>query len=218
MAITQSGTSITFNDATVQTTAFTGGYTAGLGAQVFAANGTFTIPTGVTALKVTIVGGGGAGSNIYGNGGSGGSGGAGGSSSISSGTQTITTVTAGGGGGAVGGYQSVPSSGAGGTATNATLSWSGNWLGNTSASGLAWGYGPPAPGSSAVGYGGGGNYGSGESWCGDGASGGGGALGIVYLTGLTSGATITVVVGAGGTKAGGGSAGNGSAGRVIFEW
>jgi hypothetical protein len=57
MTITVSGTSITFNDATVQTTA--GGPYTGARGQVFASSGTFTIPTGVSALKVTVQGGGG---------------------------------------------------------------------------------------------------------------------------------------------------------------
>jgi hypothetical protein len=45
---------ITFNDATQQNTAYLGSR-----GQAFTANGTFTIPTGVTAIKATIVGGGG---------------------------------------------------------------------------------------------------------------------------------------------------------------
>ena len=64
MAITHSGTSITFNDSTTQTTAFTGPITGGRG-QAFTSNGTFTIPTGVTALKITVLGGGGGGGAAY---------------------------------------------------------------------------------------------------------------------------------------------------------
>ena len=65
-------TGVTFPDSTTQTTAFTGGYVSGIGGQAFTASGTFTIPTGVTAVKVTVVGGGGGGGN---NGSSGGAGG-----------------------------------------------------------------------------------------------------------------------------------------------
>jgi hypothetical protein len=90
--------------------------------QAFTSNGTFTIPAGVTALKVTVVGGGGnsgpAETNFYtfGIGGGGGGaaikyltsltsgntlsvtvGGAGGTSSVASGTQSITTISATGG-------------------------------------------------------------------------------------------------------------------------
>lgn len=57
----------------------------GINAEVFTSNGTFTIPTGVTAVKVTVVGGGGGRS------------GTGGTSSVASGTETISTVSATGG-------------------------------------------------------------------------------------------------------------------------
>jgi hypothetical protein len=118
MPITVAGTNITMNDASVQATAF-----LGASVQIFVANGTFTIPTGVTKLKVTVCGGGGTGGagnsclNASGGGGGGAGvaikwltgltpgntitvtrGAAGGSSSIASGTQSITTVTGGGGG------------------------------------------------------------------------------------------------------------------------
>jgi hypothetical protein len=68
MPITVSGTSITFNDATVQTTAAGASTYVGLRGQIFTSSGTFTIPAGVSALKLTVVGGGN-------NGGSGASGG-----------------------------------------------------------------------------------------------------------------------------------------------
>jgi len=120
MAITVGGTSITMNDSTVQATAFLGGR-----ATVFTTNGTFTIPTGITAVKVTVVGGGAGGSGSW----SGSAGAAaikyltgltagntlsvtigaagsgisttgsstGGNSSVASGTQSITTIQANGG-------------------------------------------------------------------------------------------------------------------------
>lgn len=119
MAITVSGTNITMNDSTVQATAFLGGR-----ATVFTATGTFTIPTGITAVKVTVVGAGAGGSQRW-NGASGavaikfltgltagntlsvtigaaGSGtstttSTGGNTSVASGTQSITTIQANGG-------------------------------------------------------------------------------------------------------------------------
>lgn len=156
MSTTIGGSSpaITFPDGTTQTTAATalpsqtgnsGKYLTtdgtntswgtiasglpGVLGQVFTSNGTFTIPSGVTAVKVTVVGGGGGGSYYNGSGAGGGaaikylsgltpggtlsvtvgSGGArtttnvtagtGGASSVASGTQSISTITANGGGG-----------------------------------------------------------------------------------------------------------------------
>lgn len=61
MPITVSGTTITFNDSTTQTTAAVAGASGGQFAQVFTSSGTFTIPTGVTGLYVEVVGGGGGG-------------------------------------------------------------------------------------------------------------------------------------------------------------
>lgn len=119
MAITVGGTNITMNDSTVQATAFLGGR-----ATVFTATGTFTIPTGITAVKVTVVGGGGGGGQFATGAGAAtaikyltgltsgntlsvtvGAAGAGvgaatstgGNSSVASGTQTITTIQANGG-------------------------------------------------------------------------------------------------------------------------
>ena len=161
MAITVSGTQITFNDATVQTTAFVagGGFTGARG-QVFTSSGTFTIPTGVTAIKATIVGGGGNGAsvsstgNVQASGGGGGGGvaykwltgltsgntisvtvgGATGASSIASGTQSITTVTANGGSSSsTPSPNSSSSGGAGGTTTNADIGITGGQGGSGSA-------------------------------------------------------------------------------------
>ena len=91
----------------------------GINSQVFTSSGTFTIPSGVTKIKMTIVGGGGngRGSSDWANGGGGGGGAAikyltgltpgntltvtvgaaAGTSSVASGTQSITTVSATGG-------------------------------------------------------------------------------------------------------------------------
>jgi len=141
MAIKLGATGITFHDNSVQTTAATGG---GLGGTtVFTSSGTFTIPTGKTVVKVTVVGGGNSGatggSGEYwqcgGGGGAGGAaikyltgltpgntltvtrGAAGGTSSVASGTQTITTISATGGSAATNNY-GVAVGGAGGSGTN----------------------------------------------------------------------------------------------------
>lgn len=63
MPTTLQNLNVLFNDNSTQGTAWTG-----FRAQAFTGNGTFTIPTGVTAIKVTVVGGGGggAGGNDFG--------------------------------------------------------------------------------------------------------------------------------------------------------
>ena len=57
MSVSVGGTSITYNDSSVQGTAYTGARV-----QVFSSSGTFTVPAGVTAVWVQIFGGGGGGS------------------------------------------------------------------------------------------------------------------------------------------------------------
>lgn len=59
MASSLNGTGVAFNDGTSQATAY-----VGLKSQLFTASGTFTVPSGVTAVRVTIVGGG-SGANSY---------------------------------------------------------------------------------------------------------------------------------------------------------
>jgi hypothetical protein len=168
-----------------------GGGATGIGGQVFTASGTFTIPTGVTALKVTVAGGGAGGGNYtgccphYGS--------SGGASSVSSGTQTISTITGsgggntGGGGGASGGDLNIPGG-------SGSVYYAGNSFLGTLSSAVygAGGYGNTLPTSGA------------------------GGTAIKYLTGLTAGNTITVTRGAGGSGAFGGQAGGG--GVIIFEW
>lgn len=100
----------------------------GILGQAFAASGTFTVPTGVTALKVTVVGGGGGGgASIAGacspaSGGVGGSGGCGvkfitGLTPGSTVTVTVGSAGAGGGAGATGGSGGTTSFGGYATAT-----------------------------------------------------------------------------------------------------
>lgn len=118
--------------------------------QAFTSSGTFTIPTGITAIKMTIVGGGGAGgagnTGGYAAGGGGGGGGAAikfltgltpgntltvtvgaaaGTSSVASGTQSITTVSATGGTAGTSGATS-GAGGAGGVGSSGDLNIGGS--------------------------------------------------------------------------------------------
>lgn len=61
MPVSINNTTLTFNDGTTQTTAASASSYVGIKSQVFTSNGTFTIPSGITALKVTLIGGGGGG-------------------------------------------------------------------------------------------------------------------------------------------------------------
>lgn len=125
MAITVGGSVITFSDGTTQSTAASASAFIGDQATVFTANGTFTIPAGITAVKVTVVGGGAGGSQKNGGSGAGiafkwltgltpgntlavtiGSAGSGisttgtstgGNSSVASGSQSITSIVGNGG-------------------------------------------------------------------------------------------------------------------------
>ena len=124
------------------------GYT-GASAEVFTANGTFTIPTGITRVKMTVVGGGGGGGGGQNSGccnpaAPGGGGGGGGSAikwftSLTPGnTLTVTRGAGGGGGGVAGnGTSGGTSSVASGTETITTVSATGGAFGlGTSTSGL----------------------------------------------------------------------------------
>lgn len=215
MAITVSGTSITFNDGTTQTTAASG-YT-GAGGTVYTTAGsfTFTIPSGITKLKVTVIGGGAGGFysyvsgcctiNVFGT--------SGGTSSVASGTQTISTISATGGaawGGVSGG-------------TNGGLGSGGDLNGRGGGGGLIGSQGTPpgqtifsgaaqAAGGTAVLGTGGLGYGSQRNY---GGSAGGSA--IKWLTGLTAGNTLSVTVGAKGTNSYSSTA-DGAPGVVVFEY
>jgi hypothetical protein len=102
MPITVSGTAITFNDATTQTTAFIAGGGGQLQNQLFVSGtATWTAPTGVTRAKVTVYGGGGGGNwNWSSWGGNGGMMQA--FVTVTPGTAYTVTVGAGGGGGGAG--------------------------------------------------------------------------------------------------------------------
>ena len=193
--------------------------------QVFTSSGTFTIPAGVSAIKVTVVGGGGGGQGfsyigcctvVIG-------GASGGTSSVSSGTQAISTVSATGG---------ASSGGAGGAGSGGSLNMNGgrslavlannfvNYLitgGDTILSTSAVGIGNVnVNGTAGNAYGGGGTGAPMSQTTG----GGGGGTAIQYLTSLTPGNTLTVTIGTGGAGGVGNqrSGGAGAAGVVIFEF
>lgn len=181
---------------------------AGPGGQVFTSNGTFTIPSGITKVKVYVTGGGGAG-GFTGGGGAGGTaikyltgltpgntlavtvGGAGTASTVASGTQTISTIT-----GGAGGNYSGQDGGAGGTASGGDLNLAGQ--GGGGASGVTNDSGTRMGGIGGTSYWGGGARGSGNGS--NGANGGNyGGGGSGYGLAASSGGT-------------------GSAGVVVFEW
>lgn len=100
MASSLNGTGITFSDSTSQSSAWIGGR-----GQIFTSTGTFTVPAGVTAVKVTVIGGGGGGGSVSGGNqylGGGGGGGGGVAVKFITGLTPGSTITAtvGGGGGA----------------------------------------------------------------------------------------------------------------------
>jgi hypothetical protein len=128
---------------TLTAAAVVGGLPGGQG-QAFTSSGTFTIPTGITAIKMTIVGGGGAGGSTSSSGTQGGGGGGGaaikfltgltpgntltvtvgaaaGTSSVASGTQSITTVSATGGANATNNNFLSAVGGTGGVGSNGDL-------------------------------------------------------------------------------------------------
>jgi hypothetical protein len=168
----------------------------GTNGQVFTANGTFTVPTGVTIVKVICAGGGGGGAGVITTGGTGG-------------TSTFSTISASGGaGGGVGG------AGGSGGGTSGSPNWglTGNTGGNGNGCTLTGGAG----GVAIVPFG---NYSYGGRGVNSDVAGGGGGSGgyaLKYLSGLTPGGTISVTVGGAGSA--GTSAVAGSAGYVWLEW
>ena len=98
MTITTSGTSVTYNDSTVQSTAW-----KGVNYQVITSTTTFTVPTGITSLVVTVLGAGGGGGSGWANGGNDPTGGWGGMciayiSGLTSGASITATIGNGGAG------------------------------------------------------------------------------------------------------------------------
>ena len=249
--INGSSPSITFSDATTQTTGIPSPSTSGnvltsngttwtsaapasalpgLFGQSFTANGTFTIPSGVTAVKITVVGGGGGGgSTSYAPIGGSSSGGAAISclTGLTPGGTLAVTVGAGGTGG--GSYNTGGTGGtsqvASGTQTISTISATGG----VSARGSNQGAWIPAT-TAGVGSGGNianitggigtsalGDFGQGFYWGGTGGASilGGGGLGNNNGVGFNGGA----YGGGGGGSATGAYVGStGASGIVIFEW
>ena len=167
--------------------------TVGIGGmQLFTSSGTFTVPTGVTKIKVICVGGGGSG--------------AGGVSSGTAGSSSsITGIDIIGGGGGGGGGTFNGAGGVGGTSSGSL-----KVIGVNGQPGVAGGN------SSGARAGGQGFFVYGLQQCGSGsastiAGGGGGAGGSAMgIATVTSGSLLTVNVGAGG--------GNAGAGLVLIEW
>jgi hypothetical protein len=179
---------------------------------------TFTVPAGITKVKVTIIGGGGNGGTGSTSGGTGGGGGGGGTaikwlagltpggtlsvtvggasgtSSVSSGvSNTIATVSATGGGNGANGGAGPGTGGAGGTGSAGTLNVA------SAAGGVGTGYGG-AGASSLMGFGGAFTSLNGGNGTGYGAGGAGGSV-------LNVGCALI-----------GGTGGSGSAGLVLFEY
>lgn len=181
--------------ASWQTASAGGGSGAFNGIQRFTSTTTWTIPAGITKVKVTAVGGGGGGStgtyiccsgyyNTV----------AGSPGSLSS--LQGCTVQGGAGGGAPGGV--IAGGGVNGTTGVGTGSLT-YTAGSAAASQVPHVYG----------------YGSAGAAGGSGGNGGSGGIGIGICT-VTPGDVLTVTVGTAG--AGGGGGGAGSAGMVLLEW
>ena len=195
---------------------------------IYTSAGTFTIPTGKTVVKVTVIGGGAAGGSIgpY-NGGSGGGGGGGAVKYLTGLTPGNTlTVTRGAGGSGLGGpngwtgNSGASSSVASGTQTITTVSATGGSGGDSSnggnATGGAGGIGSGGDLSISGDYGGGGAaYGCGN-WNNSGG-GGGAALGMSGKGSdnqLSNGTTGATGYGAGGSS----NNQTGSNGLIFFEY
>ena len=194
---------------------------------VIDSSGDWTIPTGITTVKMYVTGGGGGGNN----------GGAGGTSSVESGTESIDTVSA--TGGSKGAANSSIALATGGVGSDGDLNLRGDGGGGmgstggimgTSGGGSFFGGGAPGRGFTGSGAGsagvasqantGGGGSGGGASYgAGQSGGGGGGGTAIKYLTGLTPANTLTVTIGAGGTAGTtGNNGGAGGSGIVVFEY
>ena len=195
---------------------------ASIQGQVFTSTGTFTIPTGVSALKVTLLGGGGGGAGDDGNAGS--SGGAGGAviaylNGLTPGaTLSVASIGNGGNGspaitgssGGTGGSTTVSS----GTQTISTLTATGGAGGVTGGSGGG-GVGGSGSGGSLNLVGGGGSKGTSSVAQAGGSSifgGGGNSYAGSYGGNGNNGG------GGGGAQGAGNIGGNGGNGLVIFEW
>ena len=182
-----------------------GGPAAVTGISVYTSSSTWTVPSGVTKVFVSAVGGGGGGGSA-----SGANGGTGGSSSLQG-----CAITASGGTGGVGSY--LGAAGTGGTASGGLLNISG--LSGSLSSNLGCYCGGGAGGvsqafTSSIPY----TKSAGAGGAASNSGGGGGSGGVsVGVCTVTPGANLTVTVGAGGT-AGGTWGAAGSAGIMVLQW
>jgi hypothetical protein len=198
-----------------------GALSAGGNGQAFTSTGTFTIPTGITRVKVTVVGAGGGGAGGYGGGGGGGGTAIAFLTGLVSGnTLLVSAIGAGGNGssglgsGSAGGTSTVAS----GTQTISTISASGGSGGTGGSSSNPGGIGGIGSGGTVniAGQGGGGYANSGSM----GGTGGSSTMGGGGI-GSATGSSAQGGYGGGGGAAGnntGQSGGNGAQGIVIFEW
>lgn len=148
MATSLNASGVLFSDSVTQATAYLGGR-----GQLFTSSGTFTVPSGITSIKVTVLGGGGGGGTASVNGTCGDGGGAGGmaikfitgltpgstvavtvgaggSSSVTGGTSSFggyCSATGGSGGAANRSPNITPSRTAGGTGTSGDINISGSY-------------------------------------------------------------------------------------------
>jgi hypothetical protein len=182
-----------------------GGGASGQAAQLFTSSGTFTVPAGVTAVKVTVVGGGGGGGGSWTQ-----NAGAGGTTSFGA------FVSATGGGGGQGGSSNLGGTGgSGGTSSSSFLFSPGNQGGRGYTQSSAYstidvagsGSFPDTPYFS-------GNRGRGGNATAAGGGGGGGGTGISWVTGLTPGSTVSVTIGGAGSTFNGAAVG----GACLVEW
>ena len=209
-----------------QTIAASGGGASGISGQSFTSNGTFTIPTGVAALKVTVVGGGGGGGNANDSDGAawGGGGGGGGAAikyltGLTAGNTLAVTIGSGGGAASAGGTSQVAS----GTQSITTVSASGGGGGTSRVGGIGNGAtgGIGSNGDANIRGGRGGTY-----W---GCVGGDSLMGGISSPSITAFNSEGQADGQVGSIYGGGGSGcwtntvaktggTGAAGIVTFEW
>lgn len=207
------------------------GVSSGGGISVFTANGTFTVPNGVTTIYVTAVaGGGGGGAKLASMGGAYGGGGGGGCImwplTVTPGQQLTITI----GNGGLGGTSAGAIGGSGGsTSIGALLTLTGGAGGSTSTGGAGGigpkgngGWGQSSPGANVHGAFGGGGGGSDSNYR-PGASGGGVAGPGASYPGVGMHGSNAVGYGGGGSGVSATNAtvyygGNGAPGIAIIEW
>ena len=183
------------------------------GRQLFTASGTFTVPTGVTQVWVTLAGGGGGGGGV-----DGGNATAGGASSFGG----YVSASGGGPGGSYGtGGSGGASGGSGGSSGWASGSWLPSYFaagGNSiyGVGGVPYNMVSNIPASDVVGKG----FGGGGGGVSGGGGGGADAKIAQLVTGLTPGETVSVTIGAGGVGGGSGYyiGAMGAPGFVLVEW